>query len=221
MKWYSIRSTSCEMSHGFCVYLWTLQIITHMFYLWYPQLCLYQLVFSIIWLFTNVLHSPIWAARNVLHLSIYAWVDFYLNKTEISLMKGSTLAIFLLISLKTDSVVGPLELSSHAGKSILTPPENIIVIIIIIVVDNCFLCEYCGDTRRGITLTSRYVDTYQPTCLTNRVVSIVQATKFGQIQFQVIPYQWDHRDKINSCDSKCQSRYFFPTRNSRSWSKFP
>ena len=158
MKWYSIRSTSCELSHGFRVYCWTPQMITHVFPLVLPNLFL-SIRFSRIWLLTNFLHSSIWAARYVLHVSIYAWVDFSLKKADISLTKVSTLAICLLRSLETDSVVGPLELWSHAGKSILTPLKNIILIIIIIVVDQCFLCEGCGDTRRVITLTSCYVDT--------------------------------------------------------------
>ena len=69
------------------------------------------------------------------------------------------------------------------------PLDNLIIIIIVNILEQCFLCEGCGDIRRGSTLTYRYVETYQPTCPTNRVVSTVQATNFGRIQFQVIAYQ--------------------------------
>ena len=141
-------------------------------------------LFARIWLLMNVLHYSIWYARNVLHLSISAWVEFTLDKAEISLMKISTLTIVLLIYLKTNSFVGPLELSSHARNSISTPLENLIFIIIIIILDHCFLCEGCGDTCHGSTLTSWYVDNYQPTCPTNRVVSTVQAKHFFGFNFK-------------------------------------
>ena len=180
-----------------------------------------SVIFARIWMLMNVLHSYIWYAKNVLHLSISAWVGFPSKRDEIYLMKISTLNICLLRSLKTNSVVGPSELSSHTRKSISIPSENLIDIIIIIILDHYFLCEGWGDTRRGSTLTSRYVDTYQPTCPTNLVVGTVQATNSGWIQFQVIAYQWDNRDKASLVRGNTGPGTYFWRASSRSRSKFP